>query len=60
MFDVVVKLFDPFCEEAPRPPELFEVLAAAFSEYTLRGGPFSDGTFSTSTRPRCSILTSRA
>ena len=24
----------------------------------MRGGPFSDGTFSTSTKPRCSILTS--
>src|SRR5215216_3303912 len=32
----------------------------ALSEYTLRGGPFSDGIFSTSTKPRCSILTSRA
>lgn len=32
----------------------------ALREYTLRGGPFSEGTFSTSTRPRCSILTSSA
>src|SRR5664280_1188126 len=30
------------------------------SEYILRGGPFSDGTFSTSTRPFCSNLTSSA
>src|SRR5699024_9231325 len=33
---------------------------AAFSEYTLRGGPFSEGTLSTSTSPRCSTRTSSA
>ena len=27
---------------------------------TLRGGPFSDGTFCTWTKPRCSILISKA
>src|SRR5688572_828784 len=29
MFDGLVELFDPFCEEAPAPPELLEVLAAS-------------------------------
>src|SRR5690606_3105638 len=33
---------------------------ASLSVKTLRGGPFSDGTFSTSTRPRCSMRTRRA
>ena len=28
VFDAVVELFDPFCEEAPGPPELFELLSA--------------------------------
>src|SRR5262249_7884722 len=32
----------------------------ALSEYTLRGGPFSEGTLSTSTRPCCSTRMSSA
>src|SRR5258708_8629719 len=49
------ELFEPFCEEAPRPPEFFEILPSLSVEgiHPARRPPLR-GTFSTSTKPRCS------